>query len=576
MKTKTTFSRLLLLMLACVMTTMASADNYFTIDSRYIPANKLGTDIVVPVKANFSSRVSCWEVQFVLPEGMTLVNTTGGHFQFGYDYYGPGMADPHVSYSEDFSHVAAFAYGINRDYDFQAQQWTTRWSAFWSPYLHQDMLLLTIHIDESFTGGDIQVISKGLIGYDPHTPDAFTPITINNEDFGGYVPGDADGNNSVFATDIDYILNYVTGADTTSLNTVASDVNQDGTIDILDLEMIWDKYLFEEWFEGYTVWEKTSTATFTISSPVSDNNYFYIDDLTISTNDVGQRITVPVKASFDSYVSSWSLQFSLPQGLVPLYLRNGSDMNVAYCNEDGEEGTFLATMAHHVNQDDNTLICIGSNFGMDYQLNEFGDYEYCGSIKWAPGQFDEILLLTFKVDETFEGGDIVINTQTTCGYDSRNESNTVYPSTMEYGDGYYPGDVNCDGTVTIADLTALVDYMMDPEANSQNISFSSGEVVFDGAINIMDLNKLLDYLLTGEWYDGYYMTQAENIFTIPGLILSGDVNGDGRVSLADVVVLIDYLLFTEQGFYDADADVNGDGRITIGDVSVIIDIMINQ
>jgi len=313
-----------------------------------------------------------------------------------------------------------------------------------------------------------------------------------------------------------------------------------------------------------------------MTTMASADNYFYIDDLTISTNDVGQRITVPVKASFESYVSSWSVQFSFPEGLVPISVRNGSGMNVAYCNEDGDEDIYSATMGHYVNQDDNTLICIGSNYGIDYQLNEFGDYEFCGSIKWAPGQFDEMLLLTFKVNEYFQGGDIVINTQTTCGYDSRNESNTVYPSTMEYGDGYYPGDVNCDGVVTIADLTALVDYMMNPDANSQYISFSSGEVVYDGEINIMDLNKLLDLLITGTWYDGYFMTQVENIISIPGLISNGDVNGDGCVSLSDVVMLVDYLLYYEQGFYDANADVNGDGSITIGDVSAIIDIMMNQ
>lgn len=577
MKTEKLCLKLLFVITACVMTSMASADNYFTIDNRFIPANQLGTDIVVPVKANFSTRVNCWEVQFVLPEGMTLINTTGGNFQFGYDYYGPSVADPHVSFSEDFSHVAAFAYGINRDYDYQAQQWTTRWSAYWSTYLHPDMLLLTIHVDENFTGGDIQVISKGLIGYDPHSPGAFEPITINEEDFGGYVPGDADGNDHVYATDIDYILNYVTGVDTTSLNTIASDVNQDGIIDIVDLEMIWDKYLFEEWFEGYTVWESTSLATFTPSSPVTANNYFYIDSLAISTDDLGKNITVPVKASFDSYVSSWNVQFSFPEGLTPRYIDKGNGMRINYCDWDGDEGTITAEMCSYTDPNTNFTTCVGAQYGYgDYQLNDFGDYESCGSAKWTAGQYEEMLLLTLKVEEWFDGGDIIITSQTSCGFDPRDESTTLYPSTMEHGDEYWPGDINLDGMINISDITCLMYYLPNPDGNSDYINLSGSDVVQDGVIDIMDLVKLIDLLHSDQWYDGYRLTEAENVLSIPGFDFTGDVNGDGKISISDVTALIDLLLLGDEWYYDDYSDVNHDGKISIADVTALIDMLLNN
>ena len=570
-------------MLACVMTTMASADNYFYIDDLRISTNDVGQRITVPVKASFESYVSSWSVQFSFPEGLVPISVRNGS----------GM---NVAYcnddGEEDTFLATMAHHVNQDdntlicigsnygVDYQLNEFGDYeycGSIKWAPGQFDEMLLLTFKVNEYFQGGDIVINTQTTCGYDSRNEsNTVYPSTMEYGD--GYYPGDVNCDGVVTIADLTALVDYMMNPDANSqyISFSSGEVVYDGEINIMDLNKLLDYLLTAEWYDGYIMLEKSSTATVTLPLPIAYNNYFYIDDLRISTNDVGQRITVPVKASFESYVSSWSVQFSLPQGLVPLYLRNGSDMNVAYCNADGEEDTYPGTMAHHVNQDDNVLTCFGMNYGANYQLNEYGEYEYGGSVKWAPGQFDEMLLLTFRVDETFEGGDIVINSQTTCGYEPRDEFNTVYPSTMEHGEEVLPGDVNADGSITINDLVHLMDYMNDPVANSEYIHLDACELVDDGAINIMDLNKLLDLLITGTWYDGYFMTQAENIISIPGLISSGDVNGDGRVSLSDVVMLVDYLLYYEQGFYDANADVNGDGHITIGDVSAIIDIMMNQ
>ena len=57
------------------------------------------------------------------------------------------------------------------------------------------------------------------------------------------------------------------------------------------------------------------------------------------------------------------------------------------------------------------------------------------------------------------------------------------------------GDVNGDGNVTIADVTALIDYLLTGNANAINIA--NADVNNDETISIADVTALIDMLLTG-------------------------------------------------------------------------------
>ncbi len=59
------------------------------------------------------------------------------------------------------------------------------------------------------------------------------------------------------------------------------------------------------------------------------------------------------------------------------------------------------------------------------------------------------------------------------------------------------GDVNGDGSVNIADVTDLIDYLLTSDASG--ISLSGADTNQDGVININDVAALIDYLLTGTW-----------------------------------------------------------------------------
>ena len=59
------------------------------------------------------------------------------------------------------------------------------------------------------------------------------------------------------------------------------------------------------------------------------------------------------------------------------------------------------------------------------------------------------------------------------------------------------GDVNMDGDVNIADVTALIDHLL--SGDNSNIDGEAADCDFDGTVNIADVTSLIDYLLSGSW-----------------------------------------------------------------------------
>ena len=57
---------------------------------------------------------------------------------------------------------------------------------------------------------------------------------------------------------------------------------------------------------------------------------------------------------------------------------------------------------------------------------------------------------------------------------------------------FIPGDVNNDQLVNIADVTALIDYLLD---NTKEINLLAANMNDDDDVNIADVTALIDYLL---------------------------------------------------------------------------------
>ena len=59
------------------------------------------------------------------------------------------------------------------------------------------------------------------------------------------------------------------------------------------------------------------------------------------------------------------------------------------------------------------------------------------------------------------------------------------------------GDVDGDGTVNIADVTTLIDYLL--SGNATGVNLTAADVDDSGTVNIADVTALIDYLLSGTW-----------------------------------------------------------------------------
>ncbi len=75
-------------------------------------------------------------------------------------------------------------------------------------------------------------------------------------------------------------------------------------------------------------------------------------------------------------------------------------------------------------------------------------------------------------------------------------------TTFTYGDDtpepqYTRGDVDCDGNVGIADVTALVDYILSGEDSEVNLDAADCDE--NGIIGIADVTALVDFIINGTW-----------------------------------------------------------------------------
>ncbi len=77
------------------------------------------------------------------------------------------------------------------------------------------------------------------------------------------------------------------------------------------------------------------------------------------------------------------------------------------------------------------------------------------------------------------------------------EVQDMYFSNEAGGSSFLRGDVDDDGSITIADVTALVDYILSKEANGINLDAADCDQ--DGEIGISDITALVDYILAQTW-----------------------------------------------------------------------------
>ena len=239
-----------------------------------------------------------------------------------------------------------------------------------------------------------------------------------------------------------------------------------------------------------------SLAAMLTASTIHANCSFWIDNFFIADSNLNTEIVVPINATFDNHVSTWELQISYPEGLNPIGITQGDDMNFTYIDSRGQERPYTAQLR---NNDDFTHI-VGSTFGSlgGYFYDDEGEemYDYYGCLKWESGAYNDLIYLTLEATDSFRGGYIYISSQATCGYDTRFD--TSHFTDAQYVDAF-AADLDQDGAITIADASMLIENWLN---NDLGYSYG-GDINQDGIVDIQDFEQLMDYLLFAYWYDGY-------------------------------------------------------------------------
>ena len=122
-----------------------------------------------------------------------------------------------------------------------------------------------------------------------------------------------------------------------------------------------------------------------------------------------------------------------------------------------------------------TFTITGSQYSVNFVFNQGGS---------TAGSHQTVDVMGVRETSFFE-----VTTQTN-KYQVANVTDTYLPY---LNDDFQPGDVNMDGDVTIADVSALIDYLLDGDQSA--IDMDAADVNHDQGVTIADVSALIDILL---------------------------------------------------------------------------------
>ena len=228
------------------------------------------------------------------------------------------------------------------------------------------------------------------------------------------------------------------------------------------------------------------TLVLATSLAQADNYFTMGENDTLRVTVGSDTVTVPVRAHFDGRVSRWTLTMTYPEGLVPLFATAGPDMAVYYLDSTGAECVTEPPIIY--NEGLTTIMSAVGEIGYWPQGSGYVAY---GPATWEAGDYDEMFYLSLGVSQSFTGGLLNVNGLLT-GDDPR--GGCVGPGVrfnrMIAVVAVWPtGDINRDGAVNIADVTALISQVLSGTTNA------AGDLNGDGTVNIADVTAVITLVL---------------------------------------------------------------------------------
>ena len=232
-------------------------------------------------------------------------------------------------------------------------------------------------------------------------------------------------------------------------------------------------------------------------STISADTYFKIDDTVVPRAMLGKRISVPVKAHFSGRLNAWQVYFTLPEGLTLSAAQSTSQMQIIYYNADGELDSITPSVSKGSIP---TVLSVVMTSGF-WDPDGDGDFESYGPVKWEAGDYDHFFTLYFNVSSDFRGGDLIMETFPSSSYDHRggtiidtgDQGMSFIKATFFSVEEIIPGDIDGNGSLSIADITMIIDYLLGFEFD--NIVLEAADVNGDEETNIADVTLMIDMLL---------------------------------------------------------------------------------
>ena len=237
--------------------------------------------------------------------------------------------------------------------------------------------------------------------------------------------------------------------------------------------------------------------------PASADRYltFGINDtLRVPPSSVGSYQVVMVRAHFDYRLDKWDMTLTFPVGLQLMDYNMKDDMSsIPYVNYQGDSTTCSAQMFlnEYLTPNYNYIDSLSASITVPGYWLFNGHYNYYGTVKWEPGDYDEMCELLFKYSNSFpDTASIVIREYISSTIDMRGGTspNTYLEKTIHLYVGYMRGDVDGNDIINVADLTLLTDYILTSQGLDK-YQLVAADVDCNGIVDISDLAALTDIVI---------------------------------------------------------------------------------
>ena len=147
---------------ALLMAGSAFASCLFTMDPFEIPADKIGKNVQIPIRAEFGEYVSAWQCDVDVPDGLAFVGVKKGETYpiMGIDEFGDEFeCSPDINRNGTRFIVAVMAGNYSEDGELYGV-------CKWAPGTYENFLYFVVRADETYAGGQMQIHTQFSCGMD--------------------------------------------------------------------------------------------------------------------------------------------------------------------------------------------------------------------------------------------------------------------------------------------------------------------------------------------------------------------------------------------------------------------------